>query len=67
MRKYGRQAYEALTKVDRIRALCFMCLICISLDESDYTKSFVNHVQTSLSRQAYNLGTLSMTYIQVFP
>ncbi|KAK2460410.1 hypothetical protein APHAL10511_007575 [Amanita phalloides] len=24
-------------------------------DVSDYTKSFVNHVQTSLSRQAYNL------------
>ena len=31
-------------------------LIFICLDESDYTKSFVNHVQTSLSRQAYNLG-----------
>lgn len=26
------------------------------LDVSDVTKSFINHVQTSLARQPYNLG-----------
>ena len=41
-------------------------LIFIYLDESAYTKSFVNHVQTSLSRQAYNLGKSCTTLIKNF-
>lgn len=41
-------------------------LIFICLDETDYTKSFVNHVQTSLSRQAYNLGKSCTTLIKFF-
>ena len=36
------------------------------LDVADVTKSFVNHVQTSLARQAYNLGMSLPSYPSLF-
>ena len=42
------------------------CFYLISADVPSITKSIVNHVQTSLARQAYNLGMLILLFVTVF-
>lgn len=64
--KIWKAGIRGLDKGSRGMSYGLTRLIFICLDETDYTKSFVNHVQTSLSRQAYNLGKSCTTLIKFF-
>lgn len=55
MKKSGKSGSEVSTQVHLPNLPINLCELTIVLDVPSITKSIVNHVQTSLAREAYNL------------